>query len=210
MKKILKKVAVETLCETETYKVLKELEKEIKSWYKFFKYASLIVTTGYFIYALCVGVGNIIVNSILAVMFAGYTIFDFATQNKKEYRNIKKSVKRSYKWSKLALNAVTIISMIYGIYAASTLVSPLTIIIATLMVVSWFVQVIFEALKIVVEYKIERIKECFINDWNNKKMFLGSMAKDFAVDVIKESADAVVDVIQKPVKFVGEKLGKKK
>ena len=205
MKKMLKKVVIDTICETETYKAGMDMLKEVKSWYKFFKYTSLVVTTGYFIYALCVGLGNVIVNSILAAMFAAYTIFDFSTENKKEYKKIKKSIKRSYKWSKLTLNAFTIISMIYGIYAASTLASPLTIVVATLMVVAWGIQVIFEVLTIVVEYKVERLMECLNNDLKNIKGAIISKTKEAAVDAFKEKAEAVVDFIQKPKKLLGIK-----
>ena len=119
-----------------------------------FKYSSLIYTLGYFIYVLATDKGIFWVNVVLASLFTLYTIFEFMTY-KKQIRTMKKVVKRSYAAVRLLLKGFTLATSIYSIYMASTNVTPISIILATLMIILWLLQVLFEIILIVLEEEVE-------------------------------------------------------
>lgn len=130
--------------------------EDLKKFYRFFKYSSLAFTSIYFIYAIASGAGNLYANITLAVLFVAYTIFDLATQNKK-MKKTRKAVKKSYKWAKLLVKTLTLASMIYGIYTATTNVTPMSIILATLMIILWVLQMLFAITVEVVESKVNLV-----------------------------------------------------
>ena len=187
--------------ETETYKVGVAILNDFKKLCKIFKYGSLVFTAVYFIVALILQIGNVIANSILATLFVAYTIFDFVA-SKKNIKKTKKIVKRSYKWVKIAIRAFTLASMIYGIYIATTAVSAISIIIATLTIIMWVLQVMIEIVIEVIEDKWELLYQSIQKDIAGIKENLLENAKEMVVDYVKQThiyktVETVGGVIQK-------------
>lgn len=161
--------------------------KDCKRYCNFFKIFSLIFTSLYFVYSLLSKTGIVVVNIILATLFVSYTIFELVVKNK-GFKATKIVVKRSYKWINLSLKAFTLASMLYGIYTATTNVSAFSTIIATLMIILWVIQVLFELLVEILESK-----------WD---MLLSGLKKDF--EPITKSVSVVSSILKtvkgKPVK----------
>ena len=75
---------------------------------------------------------------------------------------MKKRVKKTYKWLKLVIKAFTLSSMLYGIYVASNKIDGITIILATLMIITWVLQLLFEIVIQIFEDK----KDLLVAGWN--------------------------------------------
>lgn len=136
---------------------------DIKKFSTIFNYGSLIFTSAYFIYALVTKTGNFIANIILASLFVGYTIFYFITKSM-EMKTAKKVVKRSYKWIKIVIKTFTLGAMIYGIYITTTNVTPISIILATLMIILYVLQILLELACEIVEDKKDLLVEAVAKD----------------------------------------------
>jgi hypothetical protein len=117
---------------------------------RFFKYSSQIFTVTYLVYAIIANVGNLYANIILLSLFIAYTIFDLVI-DEKENRLVEKVVRRTYKWLRISIKAFTLGILIYGIYTATTSTSPISIILATLMIIVWVLQVLLELVIMIVE-----------------------------------------------------------
>ena len=136
---------------------------DIKKFSTIFNYGSFIFTSAYFIYALVTKTGNFIANIILASLFVGYTIFYFITRSM-EMKSAKKIVKRSYKWIKIVIKTFTLGAMIYGIYITTTNVTPISIILATLMIILYVLQILLELACEIVEDKKDLLVEAVAKD----------------------------------------------
>ncbi len=136
---------------------------DIKKFATIFNYGSLIFTSAYFIYALVTKTGNFIANIILASLFVAYTIFYFITKSM-EMKTAKKIVKRSYKWIKIVIKTFTLGAMIYGIYITTTNVTPISIILATLMIILYILQILLELACEIVEDKKDLLVEAVAKD----------------------------------------------
>lgn len=136
---------------------------DIKKFATIFNYGSLIFTSAYFIYALVTKTGNFIANIILASLFVAYTIFSFITKYKK-IKTAKKIVKRSYNWIKILIRTFTLGAMIYGIYTTTTNVTPISIILATLMIILYVLQILFEIAFEIIEDKKDLLVEAVAKD----------------------------------------------
>lgn len=139
------------------------LIEDIKRFSTYFKYGSLVFTTAYFIYALITQKGVFIANIILASLFLLYTFFDFFYAKKTE-KFVKKIVRKSYKWVRLAIKAFTLGALVYGVYTATTQVSAMATILTTLMIMLWIMQVVFELLIEIIERKVDMIISGFNQD----------------------------------------------
>lgn len=151
---------------------------DIKKFKKIFKLFSLVFTTGYFIYVLITQSGLLVANIILSILFLGYTIFEFVA-TKKDIKRIKRVVRRSYSWITLGIKSLTLAAMIYGIYTATKAVSAITIILATLMIVFWVLQVFLELLIQIIENKVDLVVAAVHKDIENVKKPIDSIGNIF-------------------------------
>jgi len=129
---------------------------DLKKWSRSFKIVFSIFTLIYLSYVLIVKEGNFYVNIILLCLYIIYTVFVLCTLNKK-MKKTKRIVARGYKWSKLAIRAFTLCSMMYGIYVAAANIDAISIIFATLMIILWVLEVLLEVLIFVIEPKVKLI-----------------------------------------------------
>lgn len=119
------------------------LINDIKKYCDIFKYSTMICTILYFIYALFSKTGNFIINSILLGLFVIYILLDVST-TKKEAKLLKRFILKSYKVLKFATKTFSLVVMVYSIYNATANVSGISIILATLMIIMWVLQLLFE------------------------------------------------------------------
>ena len=130
--------------------------EDLKKWSRSFKIVFSIFTLLYLSYVILVEEGNLYVNIVLLGLYVIYTVFELLTFNK-SMKKIKKIVVRSYKWSKLVVRGFTLCSMMYGIYVAATNVDAISIILATLTIILWVLEVLLEVLIFVIEPKVKLI-----------------------------------------------------
>lgn len=130
--------------------------EDLKKWSRSFKIIFSIFTLLYLSYVILVEEGNIYVNIVLLGLYVIYTVFELLTF-KKSMKKLKKIVVRSYKWSKLVVRGFTLCSMMYGIYVAASNIDAISIILATLTIILWVLEVLLEVLIFVIEPKVKLV-----------------------------------------------------
>lgn len=153
-----------------TKAMLSRIVEDFKRYRRIFNNASLVLTSIYFIYALVKKTGNFYANIVLAVLFVAYTIFEIATRGK-GMKKARKSVKKGYKWMKLGIRALTLGAMLYGIYTATTNITPISIILTTLMIILWILQFLLAIACEVIESKINMLVAAVKEDFKGPKIF---------------------------------------
>ena len=146
-----------------TKEAVEVLKEDFKRYSRIFKVGSLIFTPAYFIWALISQSGIFAVNITLASLFVAYTIFELII-NATGHKTAKLVVKRTYKWLTFGIRAFTLGSMLYGIYTATTNVSAMSTIIATLMIILWVFQILLEIVVEIVESKIDLFDKAIRQD----------------------------------------------
>lgn len=164
---------------------------DIKKYCNTFKYVSLLVTIGLFTYASIMKFGYFWVNIGLLIFFVLYGLFELVTFNK-NFRTAKKLVRRTYRWTKIAINTISLAGVVYGVYMANNSSSAITIILTTLMIILWVLQVLFE---IVLEI-CENRKDLVIDAWNED------------INVMKDGVQNVKDTVMKPINSVNNFIKK--
>ena len=177
---------------------------DIKKYCNIFKYGSMIFTFLYFGYVLYSKSGNFIINIILVGLFSFYTVFDFLTE-KKDFKPFKKFIRRSYKGIKFLTKTFTLGVMIYSIYTATTSVSAISIILATLMIIMWVLQFLLE---IVIEIFDDK-KDLVVAGWNKDIENLKkpvTVVNNFIKKVKGEEVVSETNYSSKEIKILEKKL----
>jgi hypothetical protein len=146
-----------------TREAIEVLKEDFKRYSRVFKVGSLLFTSAYFVWALIAQTGIFAVNIVLASLFVSYTIFELVI-NATGHKGAKVFVKRTYKWITLGIRAFTLGSMLYGIYTATTNVSAMSTIIATLMIILWVFQILLEIVVEIIENKIDLFDKAIRQD----------------------------------------------
>lgn len=141
----------------------------VKKIYRCFRYMLILFTAIYFVYALLSKTGIFAINLVLAMLFVGYSIFEIITFRKKITKETKKIVKKSYKWTKLLLKALSLGIMIYGVYTATSKPELLTIVILAFTILLWITQIIFEIILSILQKQINRMVSSIKDDIHNVK-----------------------------------------
>lgn len=142
--------------------------EDIKRYCNIFKYSSFIFTFVYLGYSIYSKSGVLAINIIMLLALLFYVVFDFITHNK-DLRQLKKVVRRGYKVLKYSMKTFTLGVMIYGIYTASTNVSAISIILATLMIIMWVLQLFLEFIVEIFDDKKDLIIAGWSKDIDNLK-----------------------------------------
>jgi len=143
--------------------------ENVKKIYRCFRYMLILFTAIYFVYALLSKTGIFAINLVLAILFVGYSIFEIITFKKRVTKETKNLVKKSYKWTKLFLKAISLGIMIYGVYTATTKPALLTIVIITLTTLLWITQIIFEIILSILQKQTNRMVSSIKDDIHNVK-----------------------------------------
>lgn len=131
--------------------------KSLKKYGVFFKYGSLIFATIYFTFVLITKTGNFYINIILAALFGLYTLFEFITRDFSRLKLTRRVIKKSYKGLRYSIRFFALGAMIYGVYMVATNVTLISVVLATLMIVMWILQIFIEVVVTVIEDKLDLI-----------------------------------------------------
>ena len=185
--------------------------EDIKRYAKIFQYGSSVFIIIYYIYAFLTQKGNVIANAILASLFVAYTIFVYFFAKHKN-KKIQRIIRRSYKWINLGIKAFTLGVMIYGIYMATTDVTPINTILASLMIFLWVMQVLLELIIKIIQDKSDLFIAAWTKDLENmspkktvKKIFDKVRNKE-----VKEEKSPELLAIEEQIKTNKEKAKLKK
>ena len=125
-----------------------------------------IVSMGYFIYCCAFGVGLVPVN-ILAIIstavYLGVYIIHIRDRKDKKVNRVRKIIRRINVYFKLVLKLLTLSFTVYGIYL-STELDGIAIILATLSIIMWVLQTLFEVIRLYVEIRFDQIMESIRED----------------------------------------------
>ena len=133
--------------------------EDLKKFFYCFSVASQSIYIIYLIYAICASAGNLAANIILLAVASAYFVFYVITHgmDTKHMRRAKGITRHSYIDIKLFVKALTLGFTIYSIYATSTHVTTLSVILAALTAVGWLLQAIFELTVYFVESRVNFI-----------------------------------------------------
>ena len=115
-----------------------------------------VLYVAYLAYAIFAPAGKLWANVPLFVLSLGYLIVFLvsttsnATQTQKRVKQICKAV---YNRCKQIIKLLTLVVMVYGIYATTTHVTPISVVLSALMIVGWVLQVVFE---VILKYFLNR------------------------------------------------------
>ena len=123
--------------------------------------------TVYLVCAIIVNTGSRIINSVLLLLTVLNFIIYLVTYGKSDKlsKKAKGITSKTYKILKLSLNAISLASVIYSIYASSASINGITLVTTPIMVVLWVTQVAFELIKVYVS--------------NRATLFINGLQMDF-------------------------------
>lgn len=188
-----------------TKNVFLKTVREIKLFTCVVTVLSQLITIGYMIYACVVGTGLLPVNIILAVVSLGYLVIYVATYGTKNraHKKLRSAAATANRRMKLVGKTVTLGITIYGIYLSTEETTAISIILATLSIIFWILQVIFEILYSYVKRKAEEFVDALKNDVATaiepvKKVgeFVKGVADTEVVGKVKELAGAAGEKIK--------------
>lgn len=108
----------------------------------------------YLITAIILGIGFFIANVVLLAIKVMYDIISaFIFKDKKKDKKKRKFAKRSYTWTKLGINFITIGLSMVNMALYSSEVSAVAIVCTTLLIIVWVLQVLFEIVTFIFEQK---------------------------------------------------------
>ena len=178
--------------------------EDIKKYYRIFKYFSLIVATSYYIYACFANIGNLVINIVLACISSIYFLLNIFIFNDSHSKKIKKAIKKGYRWVKLFIQLISLGISLYGIYvlSLSNEVKPISIILATLMIILWVIQFVFEIITNILERKIDLLLTAWSYDINTIKNPVNKVGNFFkkmkGEDIIEPTFnDKHLDILEK-------------
>lgn len=181
---------------------------DIKRYCNIFKYGSFIFTFIYLGYAIYSNSGILAVNIIMLGALLFYIVFDTITHNK-DLKLLKKIVRRIYKVIKYLMKTFTLGVMVYGIYTASTNVSAISIILTTLMIIMWVLQLLLEFVVEIFDDKKDLVIAGWSKDIDNLKRPVTTVnnfiKKVKGEDVIEDSSSA-----SKELRILERKINKDK
>ena len=138
---------------------------EFKNIGLIFGIASHALTIGYLIITLFTNTGLWYVNGILltlAVVNAAFAIYFELYE--KSAKKLKKTVSAVYKWSKRTIKLFTLGITFYGLFLATTNLTPLSLISPILIAVAWLLDVLIAIICMVIEAKLDYILEAITAD----------------------------------------------
>lgn len=168
---------------------------DFKSIYKSIKYISLFFTFAYLVYVFVAKVGNFWVNVTLAgITFAYYVFFVFSVKlQSRAMQSTKKVVRRIYHWLRIIVRAASLGFLLYGMASDPKSVTPISIILATITVIIWVLQVIFELVCNLLEVHKDLIVESVVTDWQSEDV---QKLKDKVIKA-KDTAVSIVNGVTK-------------
>ena len=153
--------------------------RDIKILSNILKYLTLTLSLAYYIYALITQIGNSVVNIVLISLIGCFLIFELITIKIDINKITKRVIRRIYRWSKLIIKASVLAATLYSLYLTSITTNGLTIVLSTLTLIFFVIQLIVELLR-----------------------FLFERYKDLLLDAVKQDIDNFKENASKPVENI--------
>ena len=172
--------------------------KEFRFTVYFITILSQAITAGYMIYLCCVGKGTLGLNIAMASICAAYLILataHFVSEGKRKNKEIT-GAKDILKRVKLVIKTVMLAISIYGIYLADKDASGIAIILATLSIIMWILEVLLEIALSFVKVRSAQFIEALKEDVKPSHLAQGAtnLVREKVADFV-ENADKAFDKV---------------
>ncbi|MBR2374848.1 MAG: hypothetical protein IKA88_01015 [Clostridia bacterium] len=151
-----------------TKAALTQITKDFKKLCYILNVVTQTLYIAYLVFALATQKGVFAANVTLLSIASAYFVF-FLIMTNRDANKLKKRVKTVFKRSKQVINFFTLGVIFYGIYVTAGNVTPMSVLFAAFMVVSWVLQIIFELILYVILNRLQLFKEALDADVENLK-----------------------------------------
>ena len=103
--------------------------------------------------------------SLLAVSVIYFVVFLATRDGSKLSKKVDTTVKRSVKWYKIIVKAFTLGVALYALVDTVNTVKPLSVVLVSLMIIGWVLQVLFELVLYFLESKVDYVITGLKRDW---------------------------------------------
>ena len=171
--------------------------EDFKRYVLILKWIFLAFSFATVIFDLIVGIGEPIINYCLLGLLLVYSVLDTVFRMIAK-PNPTKKLRIVYAWLRIFLNAAALTSSIYAIYKASTVVKPISIVLATLSIIMFILKVLVEICFEIFQSKWTLLKNAMIMDAKEHPNTSGKLFSPLIGDVEQiEAKDSVVERIKR-------------
>ncbi len=146
-----------------TKAAIDKIKEDLKVGVALFEIITLILMLTYLILALSFSFGNLIINIILLVVVSIYFLFYLANL-KFSFKWFNSIFKKYYKIIRLIILASSLTITLYELYVTTNEVNPVTIILVTLLIIFWLLQVVIEIIYRLVVNEIDLLLQAIAQD----------------------------------------------
>ena len=144
---------------------LKKVYEDFKQFVYVFQVCVYILYTFYLVFAIATKTGILAVNILLLIISVSYLIFFLIYhQKKKQNKELKKIVTEIFKWSRRAIKLFTIGVALYSVYETSKNVTPLSVMLASFMVIGFIFDLLFDFIIRFISKRIQFVYEAIQAD----------------------------------------------
>ena len=184
---------------------------DFKKFALIFNFVSQIFYIAYLIYAIATSNGLLAVNIVLLCLSIAYFIFFLiVTLREKQNKTVKAIVKKIFKYSKLAIKAVTLGITLYGLYYTSKNATLASVMLSALMIVGWLLQIAFEVITVFVESRINLLITGLQTDFDNFMKPIRAVSGFFKKAPVEEEEKELSPRQTKVMEMLGKRVAKRR
>ena len=168
---------------------------DLKKFAYFFNIAVQLFSVAYLVYAIVLRVGYVYANIALCAVTVSYTVFYIIAFRTDKRREENAEIKTAFKWIKLGIKAFSLVVAVYGVYIAAEHTTLVSIVMASINVISWLLQLILTITVGFVESRANLIADAIKADIDNAKRPLDAVG-----NIIKRVRGEEVEPKEPPTK----------
>lgn len=149
-----------------TKAAIDKIKNDLKIGVAIFEIITIVLIITYLIFALSLGFGNLIINSVLLAVVSVYFIL-FLINLKFNLKCFRSKIKKYYKRIRLAILASSLSISMYELYVTTNDVNPITIILITLLLIFWILQIVTEIIYRLMANEIDLLVQAIAQDKTN-------------------------------------------
>lgn len=149
-----------------TKAAIDKIKNDLKIGVAIFEIITIVLIITYLIFALSLGFGNLIINSVLLAVVSVYFIL-FLINLKFNLKCFRSKIKKYYKRIRLAILASSLSISMYELYVTTNDVNPITIILITLLLIFWILQIVTEIIYRLMVNEIDLLVQAIAQDKTN-------------------------------------------
>lgn len=179
-----------------TRSALYATKEDVKHYAMILSLSTQVLYIIYLIASLIIPIGSRYIGGVTLGLCASYLAFYIYSQRETVGRLTRRRAKRIYKWSRLAVKAVSLANTVYGIVIAAQRPATTGIVIMLIVqiftIVLWVLETLLELIKVFVVGRIDLLGEAFSRD----------------AEAIKKPVEAVRHPIKTASGFLGRVFGR--